>query len=261
MTAASAGSWLRPPEAGTDTGRLPNLVCLPWAGGSAASFRRWPGGLAGHAVVHRVQYPGRESRFGEPPLTDPAAMAEEIAAACAPLTAAPTVLFGHSMGAALAFEAALRLEERGCPPALVVVSGHPAPGRYRSRGVAASDDAALLDELDRLAGGPSILRTVPELRELLLPVVRADFALIESYAGASPPRTAVPLAVFHGADDPDVDADGAAAWAGFTAGGRLAELRTFPGAHFYLDDDEAGVWSALTGLLRRHHRTAPHPIA
>ncbi|RZT88647.1 pyochelin biosynthetic protein PchC [Pseudonocardia sediminis] len=247
MRAATAGSWLSSPE--HDDPRLPHLVCLPWAGGSAGSFAPWVDALAGVAVVHRVRYPGRESRFGEPCVRDMDAMADAVAEAVRPLCARPTVLFGHSMGAAVAHEVALRCERSGRPPALVVVSGHPGPGTYRGRDVHRMDDEALLVELDRLAGEPGMLTRHPELREILLPVVRADLGLVESHSARPPAPIRSPLAVFRGADDPDVSDEQARAWRRSQADGDLVRHEVFPGGHFYLEQHADRVLAALSRLL------------
>ncbi|MCP2253727.1 pyochelin biosynthetic protein PchC [Prauserella aidingensis] len=228
-----------------------NLVCLPHAGGSASYYRRWGSLAVPEIEVHVVQYPGREDRLIETPIRSMSVLADAVSEAIAPLFERPVVLFGHSMGACLMYEVALRAERAGRDPALLVASGSSAPHRRERRSIHSASDAELLDELRREAATDSAVLESPELLELLLPMVRGDYELIETYHPAAPEPLRTPLTVFRGADDADVDETGAAAWSEVTATGALRHHQVFAGDHFYLrDPDEVlSVLGSFVGSL------------
>src|ERR1044072_2486618 len=187
------------PAAGID------LVCLPHAGGSASFYREW-GDLLGEAPVevHVVQYPGREDRFLEDLVDAMDPMADAVAEVVMALPHRPTVLFGHSMGAAIGYEVTRRLEAAGEEPTLLVVSGMSAPHRRKRDTLHLRDDDALVEELRRLSPETSPPLDSPDLREMLMPMIRADYTLIETYHPENPPPVHTPLVVFHAVADPDV---------------------------------------------------------
>ncbi|MGW2919139.1 thioesterase II family protein [Streptomyces angustmyceticus] len=234
-----SGQWLRTyqPVAAPRV----RLVCFPHAGGSASFFRSWPQHLPADWEVSAVCYPGRETRMAEPALTSMAELAGRIADELAPRMTSRTVFFGHSMGASVAHEVAALLAGRGVAgPAVLLVSGRAAPHRLRRLG---SGDDGLTDEelLVRVGGlggpGTEFLQD-PELRELFLPPIRADYRLVEAYAEESKaPAVDIPLVAYYGTDDPDPVPDDVRAWAELTSDRCAA--RAFPGGHFYLVPHEA----------------------
>ncbi|GAA1236298.1 alpha/beta fold hydrolase [Prauserella halophila] len=240
---AGGSAWIRThsprPDAST------NLVILPHAGGSANYYRSWGQALPGMIETHTVQYPGREQRFAEPPVRSMAALADAVAAELVPLFGRRVVLFGHSMGASLMYEVAKRCEADGRAPALLLASGHAAPHRRTRTDWHRRSDAELVGEVQRLADDGAPALDDPELRELLLPLVRADYEVIESYdPGSRPPSVESAVSVFRGADD-DIAGDQAEAWRELTAAGALGSHRVFPGGHFYLREHHADVLSAI----------------
>ncbi|MBU8860441.1 MULTISPECIES: alpha/beta fold hydrolase [unclassified Micromonospora] len=203
------------------------LVCFPHAGGGASGFRQWAGHLPGGVELLAVQYPGREERIAEPPATDLCRLASEVAHALARLDPAPTVLFGHSLGAAVAFETARRLPS----PVLLVVSGRQAPvDPGRSVHLMSGDE--LWQDVARSGGTRKEVLDSDELRALLLPVLRADYRLSETYRPAPLPLLACPVLACSGDRDPEVDPAALDGWRAVTTGTFTARL--FPGDHFYL---------------------------
>lgn len=210
-----------------------SLVCFPHAGGAAAFYTPWARLLPPGVELVAVQYPGRQDRLGEPP----AETMDELAGAVTEALRAgrpdrDLVLFGHSMGAAVAWETALRLEASGPGLRHVFVSGRPGPRRQRPGDVHLRDDDGLAAELRELGGTHTELLDEPEIRAVLLPSVRADYRLIETYRPDVEARLRCPLGAFTGDRDDQATEVDLAAWRTATAGTFTG--RVLPGGHFYL---------------------------
>ncbi|WP_327382807.1 thioesterase II family protein [Streptomyces sp. NBC_01207] len=242
------------------------LLCLPHAGGAATAYRTWPHALTPYARAVPVQLPGREDRFGEPLVRSAAVLAAQLADAVAahPVTRDGCALFGHSMGGLLAFELAHELIARGRPPVHVFVSAYRAPQLpRRTRDVHLLDDAGLCGFLAELEGTQPELLEHPGLLEVLLPVIRADFELCETYRYQLRSRLDVPVTVLGGRHDAGVPPEDLHAWAD-VSGERFA-VELFDGGHFYLRERQAAVLSVVAAALRadgardRPRTAAPHP--
>lgn len=241
-----AHSWLRRPS--PRPGARLRLLCFPHAGAGAGAFRHWAAALPPTVELVVVQYPGREDRIDEPPVDDFAAVVDAVTAELPAYTALPYALFGHSMGAALAHEVAVAARDRGLAgPTALLVSGREAPTRIRPADVHTRDDAGLCAELVRVGGMAPELLAHAELRDLVLPVVRNDYRLIETYVPTAHAPLGCPVTALIGADDPEVDRVEAQAWAAVSTG--PFRLRTFPGDHFFLVTDRARVIAAVAEAL------------
>ncbi|MEU6701246.1 alpha/beta fold hydrolase [Pseudonocardia sp. NPDC046786] len=211
------------------------IVCLAHAGGGANAFRRWPRMFGPQVDVVALQYPGRENRMADPLIDSMPALVEHLSEALVPLTDLPWVLFGHSMGAAVAYELALDLRRRGAPgPHRLVVSAREAPSRARGGDVHLRSDDGIVADLTRLGGTAAEVLAHRELREIVLPVVRNDYRLIETYRPGPAEPLSVPVTALRGDADPDVDAADADAWREITTGAFDAVV--LPGGHFYLTE-------------------------
>ncbi|MFJ1844554.1 MULTISPECIES: thioesterase II family protein [unclassified Streptomyces] len=211
-------------------------MCFAHAGGSAAAFRAWPGLLPDDVELLAVQYPGRQDRFREPCVDSMGPMAAGIAAALAPSLERPLAFFGHSMGAAVAYEVALRLERvHGTAPVHLFVSGRSAPSRPRhTRELHRLDDDLLLEELTALGGMDEGVLADPGLKAVVLPALRADVRLVETYRAEPGRRTGSPLTAYCGDADARVTAADLLAWSEHTTADFASRL--FAGGHFYLSD-------------------------
>lgn len=234
------------------------LFCFPYAGGAASVFRNWPQRFGDRVEICAVQLPGRENRLKEPRFTDLYALAERIAGEFAPLLPAkPFALFGHSMGALLAFEVARELRRRHLPMPVRLFASAASPPQIGDRADPPRHtlpDDALIAELRRLGGTPDELLEHEELLRLLLPILRADFSVVDTYRYRHEEPLDVPLSAFGGTGDRGVPEERLEGWrlqtrAAFTA-------RMFPGNHFFLHAQEGELTKEVERLLAVN---APHP--
>jgi surfactin synthase thioesterase subunit len=222
------------------------LVCLPFAGAGASFFREWKPLLPQGMDILPVQLPGREERFAEPLLTDVESAADEAAEQVTGRLggAAQVMIFGHSLGAVLAFELARRLADTATVPLTgLFVSGSPGPWSGRAQRATGLDDDAFLARIRGFAGYTHPALEVPEMRELLLPLLRADVEMHENYRPRSAEPLTVPVTSVRGRDDELVTAAQAAGWADATRGGfTTAEL---DGGHMYLTTEAASLLARI----------------
>ncbi|KUJ64430.1 oleoyl-ACP hydrolase [Streptomyces albus subsp. albus] len=227
----------------------PQLVCFPYAGGSASYYFPLAKALAPGIEVAAVQYPGRQERYREPCIDDIAALADAVYPAVRELADRPLALFGHSMGAVLAFEVALRLEERaGVKPEVLFTSGRRAPSRHRAEdNVYQRDDAGVIAEMRALEGTDSAVLQDPELMRLVLPALRSDYRAIETYRGAPDAAVSCPMVTLTGDADPKVGVDEARDWERHTTGD--FDFRVLPGGHFFLNDHLPAIIEVIKARL------------
>jgi surfactin synthase thioesterase subunit len=230
------------------------LFCLPYAGGGAAVYRLWADDLPSDIEVCRIQLPGREDRLDEPLLTDAVHGAGIVAAALVPCLDAPYALFGHSMGAALAYETALVLERSyGRPPIGLLASARRAPHLPgRKPPVHRLPDRLFIEELRRLNGTPREVLDSTEMMGFMLPIVRADFRLAETYQASAPVPLACPVVALGGRRDHDVSRADLEAWRAVSNG--EFRLHTFEGDHFFINAERRTVIDVVRAELARFAR-------
>ena len=236
--------YFGPLTAATPETRL-RLCCFPYAGGGTSVFRDWSRFLAPDIQVCPVRLPGRESRWMEPAFAYLPALVEQLAADIHPFSGVPVAFFGHSMGALIAFELARELRRIGAPgPRLLLVSAARAPQRPDPLGPIHHLPApAFASELRALAGTPAEVLRNPELMRLLLPTLRADFALCETYVHIPERALDCPIVAYRGRADTQVPAIDVAAWRCQTS--RTFLVRVLPGAHFFLHTAREALLDAV----------------
>lgn len=255
------------------------LICWPFAGGSAASFAAWPTALHPNVEVRALQLPGRGVRMAETPLQRVSDARPYILSALAHFSDLPLVFFGHSLGALLAYDAvyhgagAWRGQLRH-----LILSAKPAPHIQPKVSRQSLPDAELLNELEQFGGTPPELLAHREFMAMILPMLRADFAMVENYAAesspmrppahahrsASPVATAssqsVPAGCLPGAEaislpvklwwatqDQQANPDQVLAWRPYFT--HIDEEYAFDGGHFYLNENREPVLARINQCL------------
>ncbi|MFE2336715.1 thioesterase II family protein [Streptomyces coelicoflavus] len=245
--AAGSSTWVRcyqpAPEAAT------RLLCFPHAGGSASYFLPFARDLAPHVEVLAVQYPGRQDRRSEPCVDDLRTLADLTTEQLRPWLDRPLALFGHSMGATLAYEVANRLERSGTRPVALIASGRRAPSRHRAENIHLLDDQGLIADVRRLSGTDNQILDDEEVLRMVLPSIRSDYKAAETYRYRPEPKLHCSVVAMTGDHDPQVSIEEAGAWSEHTAG--TFELRVFPGGHFFINRHSSQVTAEIRARLAR----------
>nr|WP_247741662.1 thioesterase domain-containing protein [Endozoicomonas sp. G2_1] len=223
------------------------LVCFPHAGGNSSFFAKWQN-IHPNIELTRIVLPGRETRRKEQAKTIMADMLEDVVGQLELLVNEPYVLFGHSMGSAIAYEVALHFESIGKGPEHLFVSGRRAPHLpARRRPVYDLAENDFLNAMYSLNGTPEAVMQESSLMELFLPCLRADFELIETYQPNLKRRVNCSVTAMCGDSDPEVNCSELAAWKQLTNGQFKSQV--FIGDHFYLRNAESDVFSKIRNDL------------
>ncbi|MFG2132129.1 thioesterase II family protein [Streptomyces sp. NPDC048751] len=234
------------------------LLVLPHAGGSASFFHSWGTAFDSRTEVLVARYPGRHDRLADPCIETMEELADQVTAALLPFLDVPVTLFGHSMGASLAHEVALRLHRRhGVAPAALHVSSRRPPHLLTPRELHTQGDEALIEEVRRLGGTDESLLTDPDLREIVLPAIRADFTIVGTYGPRDADPVACPVYAYIGDQDPATSTAEMADWHAVAPEG--FHLDVLPGGHFYLVDQHDDLVSTIAARLLPEHSTREAP--
>ncbi|MCA1591775.1 MAG: putative thioesterase [Acidobacteria bacterium] len=241
--------WIQFPKP-NPSARL-RLFCFPYAGGAANVYRTWPGSLPASIEICAVQPPGRERRLHEEPFTSLLALVQAAAPALLPYMDRPFAFFGHSMGAWIGFELACYLRRENLQqPLHLFASGSPAPQiPSRTSDTYNLPEQEFLNELRRLNGTPREVLEHPELMELMLPLLRADFSVTGTYAFSDDDPLDMPITVFGGLQDEDISQSSLEAWRQQT--NRAFALQMFPGDHFFLHTAQPQLLNVLCRELEQ----------
>ncbi len=228
------------------------LFCFPFAGGGAAFYRTWPNGLPDGVEVFSIRPPGRETRLRERPYLRLDSLAEAAADALLPYLDLPFAFFGHSMGGLLAYEVACHFRSRAITlPAHLFISGYRAPHRPAHHPpVHQADTSVILRRLRNLNGTPAAFFDNEELIEMMLPGIRADFSVLETYTSRPREPLERPLSVFGGYHDSEATGADIMAWQGYTRD--RFNPRMIAGGHFFIVTHQSEVLKAISEDLSFH---------
>ncbi|MER7173073.1 thioesterase II family protein [Streptomyces mesophilus] len=221
------------------------LLCVPFAGAGPSFFHPWRELAAGRWRVATVDLPGREKRLLEEPYGNVVEAAKaEIDNVVAELgEGTRTILFGHSLGAVLAYELAHLLGRRNVPVERLVVSGSPGPWTQRERRAAGLSGDEFLARVEEFAGFRHEALDHPEMRELILPALHADCTMHEAYVPSTDDPVTVPVVSLRGDHDGLVTAEEARQWKDATTG--AFTYVEFPGDHMYLVDHGSQILDVI----------------
>lgn len=235
MTNVNNISWLscyKPNPAATV-----RLFCFPYAGSSALIYRDWTRSFPEWIEVCPVQLPGRGARLHEPPLVRMDQVVKSLLREMRSYLTKPFAFFGHSMGAVIGFEITRLLRrENARLPVHLFISGRGAPQTIAPKPPTYNlPDAAFKQELQRLKGTPAEVLAHPELMEVVMPLLRADFELIQTYTYTYERPLNIPLTALGGLED-DISRQNLEDWRAETTG--PFSFRMFTGDHFYLTTNQ-----------------------
>jgi medium-chain acyl-[acyl-carrier-protein] hydrolase len=246
---STANRWLILPK--PNPAASMRLFCLPYAGGSPLIFQNWPASLPSNIEVCAIQLPGRGMRLSEPPFTKLESLIESLAPVLRPFLDKPFAFFGHSMGGMISFELARALRLRfGLEPACLFIAGRQAPP-IQDRTAARYDlpEPEFLEQVRCLNGTPPEILAQPELMRLLVPLLRADFELCQTYVYKPGPPVDCPMFIFGGVKDAEVSQEELEGWRPHTTG--AFSLRMLPGDHFFIQSAQAQLLEMVSEELRQ----------
>ncbi|MGH3764514.1 MAG: thioesterase II family protein [Pseudonocardiaceae bacterium] len=224
------------------------LICLPPAGGCASRYRDWPAHLPDDVEVVSVQLPGRENRFNEQPIESMEQLVGLLLDELASYFSRPFALFGHSMGALIAFELTRALRSGGVAPVHLFASGCRAPHLpSRSPDWHTLPDAEFIAKIESLGGIPPELLVESQFLDLMLPTLRSDCTLAETYVCRPQLPLSCPVTAFGGLLDVEVFPEDVHAWSQHTSGPFRAHL--LPGDHFFVNTALGDVLGFVVAVL------------
>jgi medium-chain acyl-[acyl-carrier-protein] hydrolase len=234
--------------AGADSEIRRRLFCFPYAGGGAALFRTWADLLPPDIEVCVPVLPGRDARVDEAPMVEMAPLIQTVMQQVEPRLTLPYAMFGHSLGAFIAFDLAHEISRRGLrKPSHLFMAAQRGPSLpYPDTPIFHLPDPQFLAGV--LARYQSISKTLlqeTEFMRIFLRILRADFTLVEDYRYRTPPRLDCPITAFGGADDTRITAAQIETWSKETSGS--FSLHVLPGGHFFMDSARA----ELLALIRQ----------
>lgn len=241
-------SWVTCPKPNPQA--LIRLFCFPYAGGSSLIFRNWSDKLAPNIEVCAIELPGRGIQMKLAPFNQLEPLVKAIAPALLSYLDKPFAFFGHSMGGLVSFELArlLRNEYR-INPAHLFISGRRAPTIPDTKPpIHDLPELDFKEELRRLNGTPSSVLDNPELMQLLLPMLRADFAVLETYVYKHQQPLDCPITVFGGLEDTEVSHDNLLAWQEHTKAS--FSIQMFDGDHFFIHSAQELLLKTLAESLK-----------
>ncbi|MFV0421644.1 thioesterase II family protein [Oleidesulfovibrio sp.] len=233
------------PHLPAEPDNIPRMFCFPFAGSSAEYYRQWQPALKEVVRVCPVELPGRASRHHEPLAKDMNGLVTELTDALLPFTGQPYIFFGHSLGSGIASLVIRELHHRGALlPALFFASGRfPIHLKHTRRICHTLSDEDLIDEIRRLGGTPEGVLTDPTFKQFFLPVVRADFQVLETFTPPKPVPLAVPIRVLGGVDDADSPEWSMEHWKELSL--CQCSIRMFPGGHFFIDENRDSIFTDI----------------
>jgi surfactin synthase thioesterase subunit len=225
------------------------LFCFPFAGGGVSVYKEWIDYFDDSTVVCPVQLPGRGERMMEKPYTQMDALQEDLIEEIRPYKDNKIILFGHSMGAKIAYETGRRLENLNIGVAGLIISGSRAPHVPERDPIHHLEDQAFEEELTRFNGLPKEFLENRELLNFFTPMLRADFTLVENYCKEGVESLKCPIVAFGGHEDEEASLDDLKVWQSYSHSGFKYQM--FEGGHFFIREKEQEVLQEIEEKIAR----------
>lgn len=239
--------WLRP-FSSTDNAACV-LVCFPWSGGNAYEFKPWAQKLPSWISLAAIQYPGRSDRCDEPLESSLSDLVLALIPHLAPMFTKPIALLGHSLGSLVAYEAARMLvQEHGKSPIHLFVSGREAPHLPDDDPIQHLSEPDFIAKLIQFQGLPEAILNEPELRDFILPIIRNDVTMGETYVHEPSPPLAVPISAGYALQD-TVTSEKIHAWQKHTS--KAFTYREYAGSHFFFKENPTPFLEHICTDLKR----------
>lgn len=232
-----------------DTASRIRLFCFPYAGANSSIFREWINLLPSTVEVIGVELPGHGSRFNEPITSDLSLIINALKANFSFLNQKPFVFFGHSLGTKIAYELCRAFSVDNTPlPKHLIVSGGRAPHlSWRKKMIHTLPDAQLIEELKTYNGIPNDVFECPEIIELFLPILRADFTISETYKYIPGPPLHIPITALGGNNDPKVSFEEILGWKMHTS--KTFNHQILPGNHFFIKESQKQLLKIINEII------------
>jgi len=246
MNQATSNSWITSSE--ISVAPALRLFCLPYAGGSAAVFNSWATSLPRNVQVCAVELPGRRRRFAETAYSSMAPLVHDLAAVLKQYIDVPYAIFGISFGALIGFELAHEMKKLGHPPIHLFVANYRAPHlQDPDPPIHALPDSDLIAQIQCFGATPAAVLRHPELMKLLLPTLRADFRVAETYTHYARRPVDFPITAFLGSEDPTLTSELLIPWGEHTEG--RYRLEVLPGDHYLTDIGRDDLLQSISAEL------------
>lgn len=226
------------------------LICLPYAGGGVRTYQSWAAQLPDGVELVAVQPPGRGGFMGTPAYNDMTKLVNALFNAMSPMLDRPFILFGHSLGSRVAFEFLCQLQLRNQRlPELFIASGSNSPDTARTKlPTSLMSDEQFIAELQRINGTPAEVLANRELMSILLPLLRADFHLADTYRFTGSVKFPLEVHVLGGQDDEDVPLENLSNWGRFFK--KNVHVHPVSGGHFFIETQQSEVIALVRRLLQ-----------
>lgn len=243
-----ASNWVISPKPNPKA-RL-RFFCFPYAGVGPVVYHTWVDRLPHDWELISLLYPGRERRIREAPYMSLQPLLDALLVDITPYLDRPFAFYGHSLGGLIAFglARALRSQSARLPIHLFISSRRaahlpdPHPSIHGLRDVAFAEAVQ-----QRYNGIPVEIRRDPELMALFLPILKADFSILETYQYTPEPPFDIPISVYGGMQDPEATQEELAAWKMHTSDG--FSLQMFSGDHFFIQSQRASLLQTISKEL------------
>ncbi|MBO1255102.1 thioesterase [Alteromonas sp. 5E99-2] len=231
------------------------LICFPYAGGSISTYTSWAQYLPENVELCIVQLPGRGQRMFEKPHTNMQAVINELISVLPQYIKSPYIVFGHSLGSRIAFELMLTLHNLNLPlPEYFIASGSRSPdSSLNKKNIFHLPNDEFIHELEKLNGTPKAVLENKELMDLFMPLLRADFELVDTYCYLGTAKLNCQITILGGIDDTDISKEQLANWQQFFI--PTVNIHMIPGNHFFIDNQKEHCLEKVNDII--HHVIKP----